>query len=63
MFVNSPNQPLEFAAMRPDPTFAAPQPVMPRRRHRARPRRVVPNVVRLIPGMTRLPLGSDRQAA
>jgi hypothetical protein len=64
MFVNSPNQPIEFSTLSPEAATAAAERMTVRRRHRAGTRRVVrPNIVRLVPGLTRLPLGPGGQPA
>jgi hypothetical protein len=64
MFVNAPNQPLEFAMLRLEAAAAALERDPARRLNRPSKRRFVrPNVVRLIPGATRLPLGSQGQPA
>jgi hypothetical protein len=64
MFVNSPNQPLEFAMLRLEAAAADLERDPARRLNRPSRRRFVrPNIVRLIPGATRLPLGSQGQPA
>jgi hypothetical protein len=64
MFVASPNHPLEFTIMR-SASVSTSTATSKDRRSRGAARRPVqrPNVVRLIPGLTRLPLGSDSQTA
>jgi hypothetical protein len=64
MFVNSPDMPLELSTLSPEAATAVAERIVVRRRHRAGTRRVVrPNIVRLIPGLTRLPLGFGGQPA
>jgi hypothetical protein len=64
MFVSSPNDPLEFTMLR-SAIVSTSTATSKDRRSRDAARRPVqrPNVVRLIPGRTRLPLGSDSRAA
>ena len=64
MFDNSPNLPIEFSTLSPEAATAAAERMTVRRRHRAGTRHVVrPNIVRLIPGATHLPIGPGSQPA